>query len=76
MNKTETPKINWKQKLASRKLWALVGGVVIAGFAAFGGDPGVAERVAGLVGAVGLCAVYILGEAKIDAAREEKEAGA
>ena len=66
-------KIDWKRKLSSRKFWALLGGVVIAGFALFGGSPDTAERAVALLSAVGLCAVYILGEAKVDAANQVVE---
>ncbi len=63
-------KVNWKQKLTSRKLWAAVVGVVVGLAAAFGIDENEYAQVAGVVGSVVSVVSYIFGEASVDAARE------
>lgn len=63
-------KINWKQKLSSRKFWGAVTGVVISCFVAFGADEETITKVTGIISSVGILAIYILAEAHIDANRE------
>jgi Na+/H+ antiporter NhaD/arsenite permease-like protein len=58
--------INWKQKLSSRKFWALLAAVVVSLMLAFGAIPATTERVTGIISAVGACAVYMLAEASVD----------
>ncbi|MNI87207.1 hypothetical protein D3C73_1443870 [compost metagenome] len=60
-------KVNWKQKLASRKFWALAAGVVTSILAAGGAGDDTTLKVAGIIGAVGSCVVYMLAEAYTDA---------
>lgn len=62
-------KINWKQKLSSRKLWAAVMAAVFAVVAAMLGEELPAEMVTVLrTGIYGLIA-YIFGEGAVDVAR-------
>lgn len=66
-------KINWRQKLSSRKFWALLGAFAMSMMVAFHVDGATAERVVGCITAFGAVAVYVLAEAKVDAARAEHE---
>ena len=57
--------INWKQKLSSRKFWALLAALVasvISGTI----SPEVAVQVSSVIGAVGACIVYMLAESSVD----------
>lgn len=65
--------INWKQKLSSRKLWAALVGVVVGVAMAFGLDESEWTEVAGIITSLVSVVAYILGEAKVDAARIESE---
>lgn len=65
-------KIDWKQKLSSRKLWAAVAGFATALAAAFGIDSMTAEQIAAVITAVGVLVTYIIGESCVDASREKK----
>ena len=62
-------KINWKQKLASRKFWALIIALVIAVMTAAGAPGESIERIAGIVGALSACVIYMLAESHVDAHR-------
>lgn len=62
-------KINWKQKLTSRKLWVAVIGIAVGISMAFGIESCEYAELAGTVMSVISVAAYIFGEAKIDAAR-------
>lgn len=64
-----TVKINWRQKLSSRKLWAAVLAAVFSIVAAFFGEELPAEMINVLkTGIYGLIA-YIFGEGVVDVAR-------
>lgn len=63
-------KINWKQKLSSRKFWAAVAGFVTAILVAFRVENGTVEQVTAIITAGGVLAAYILGESMVDANRE------
>lgn len=63
-------KIDWKQKLTSRKLWAALVGIVAGLAAAFGITESEYAQVAGLVTAAVSVVSYIFGESKVDAARQ------
>lgn len=63
-------KINWKQKLTSRKMWAALVGIVAGLAAAFGITESEYAQVAGLVTAAVSVVSYIFGESKVDAARQ------
>ena len=66
-------KINWKQKLSSRKLWAAVVSVILCAGVIFGVDDITMEQVAALVMAVGSLVAYIIGEGWVDASRAKAE---
>lgn len=61
-------KINWKQKLTSRKLWVAIIGIVAGLAAVFGVDENEYTAIAGAVIAAANAVAYIMGESKIDAA--------
>lgn len=66
-------KINWRQKLTSRKLWFAIVGVVIGAAMAFGIEGSELQEVIGLIAgaaaAIGSIIGYIDGESAVDAAR-------
>jgi uncharacterized membrane protein len=66
-------KINWKQKLTSRKFWAAVTGFVTAILMAFKIDKMTIEQVIAIISASSVLIAYIIGEGIVDAARVEKE---
>lgn len=66
-------KIDWKQKLSSRKFWAAITSLVVAVFAIFGVDQLTTEQVIALIGAIGALIAYILSEGYVDANRDTKE---
>lgn len=65
----KTVKINWKQKLTSRKFWAAVTGFVTAIMVAFGANDLTIEQVASVISASAVLIAYIIGEGMVDAAR-------
>ena len=65
----KTVKINWKQKLTSRKFWAAVTGFVTAIMVAFGANDLTIEQVVSVVSASAVLIAYIIGEGMVDAAR-------
>lgn len=62
-------KINWKQKLTSRKFWAALIGFITALLIVFGVDNLKIEQVVALITAVSTLIAYIIGEGIVDAAR-------
>lgn len=62
-------KINWKQKLSSRKLWAAVVSVILCAGVIFGVDDITMEQISALVMATGSLIAYIIGEGWVDASR-------
>lgn len=64
-------KINWKQKLTSRKFWAAVIGFVTAILVAFGVKDPTAGQIIAVISAVATLIAYIVGEGMVDAARVE-----
>jgi uncharacterized membrane protein len=62
-------KINWKQKLTSRKFWAAVTGFVTAILMAFKIDEMTIEQVIAIISASSVLIAYIIGEGIVDAAR-------
>ena len=66
-------KINWKQKLTSRKFWAAVIGFITALLVAFGVDDLTIEQVVALITAASTLIAYIIGEGMVDAARVKAE---
>lgn len=66
-------KINWKQKLTSRKLWTALIGFVTAMMVAFGVNDLTIEQVIAVITASSTLIAYIIGEGLVDAARIKKE---
>ena len=66
-------KINWKQKLTSRKFWAALIGFITALMVAFGVDNLTIEQVVALITAASTLIAYIIGEGMVDAARINSE---
>ena len=66
-------KINWKQKLTSRKFWAAVTGFIMAILVAFKVDELTIEQVISVVSASAVLIAYIIGEGMVDVARVKKE---
>lgn len=62
-------KINWAQKLSSRKFWAAVIGFTTAILVVFGVDSLTIEQVVALITAASTLIAYIISEGKVDAAR-------
>lgn len=62
-------KIDWKQKLTSRKLWLAVAGLVTGLILAFDGSAETAETVAGCIMSGASVIAYVVGEGLTDAAR-------
>ena len=62
-------KINWKQKLTSRKFWAAVVGFVTTLLVAFGYNQLQIEQVAAIITAAATLIAYIIGEGVVDARR-------
>lgn len=65
-------KINWVQKLTSRKFWAAIVAVITSICVIFGVEDITMEQVTALVMAVGALIAYILGEGFVDAASIKK----
>jgi adenine/guanine phosphoribosyltransferase-like PRPP-binding protein len=64
-------KINWKQKLTSRKFWAAILAVAAAMMALLKTDAVTQEEVLALGWAVAALIAYILGEGLVDAVRQK-----
>ena len=64
-------KINWIQKLTSRKFWAAVITFITTLLVAFGVNELTIEQVASVITAGSVMVAYIIGEGMVDAARIE-----
>ena len=62
-------KINWAQKLTSRKLWMAVAAFVSGLILAFGGDENTAQTVSGCILQGAAVIGYLLAEGLVDANR-------
>ena len=62
--------INWKQKLTSRKFWALIAALVTSVLTGLVTESQIAHVVS-IVSGIGACVAYMFAEAKVDAARIE-----
>ena len=62
-------KINWTQKLTSRKLWMAVAAFVSGLILAFGGDENTAQTGSGCIMSGASVLGYLLAEGLVDAAR-------
>ena len=60
-------KIDWKQKLSSRKLWAAAAGIAAGLAMVFGLDENTISSVAGAVVSMASVVAYIIAEGKVDA---------
>ena len=68
-------KINWKQKLSSRKFWALVVGFVSPLLLAFGVGESTVTQVAAIIAAGGAVVAYLFAEGMVDANRTDVVGG-
>lgn len=68
-------KINWKQKLTSRKFWAAVITFVTSVLVAFGVPDLTIEQVITVITAGSAMVAYIIGEGLVDAARTKNSNG-
>ena len=66
-------RINWKQKLTSRKFWAAIVAVIVSLCVLIGVPNVTQEQITALVMAVGGLIAYIRGEGCVDAARLKAE---
>ena len=66
-------KVDWKQKLTSRKFWALVIGFVTPLLLAFGVSEEITMQITAIIMSGAAVVAYIFGEALIDAKREGDE---
>lgn len=66
-------KINWKQKLTSRKFWAAVTGFAATLLVALGYSQLQIEQVVAIITAAATLIAYIIGEGMVDAARLKSE---
>lgn len=66
-------KINWAQKLTSRKLWAAVCSLVTNLILAFGGTQSDAVKITATIMAGASVIAYIIGEGLVDANRDNDE---
>jgi len=66
-------KIDWKQKLSSRKFWAAVTGFILPLLIAFGVSESDAAQVVSIVTSGASLIAYIIGESTVDASRSIPE---
>lgn len=66
-------KINWKQKLSSRKFWAAVVGFVTALLVCFNMTENEIAQVTSVIMAGGTLIAYIFAEGWVDASRNEEK---
>lgn len=66
-------KINWAQKLSSRKFLAALAGLVSSLLVFFNVPENQIAQISSIIGAAGVLAIYILAEAYVDANRVEVE---
>lgn len=65
--------IDWKQKLSSRKFWALLAGLAVAVMVLMGAPAESQTQIVSVIMALGSIAVYMWGETTVDAARLKSE---
>lgn len=66
-------KIDWKQKLSSRKFWALIAALVLSILVFFNASDNTATQVSSIITAFGSICVYTLAETSVDKKRLEEE---
>lgn len=64
-------KINWKQKLTSRKFWAALAGFVTSILVALNYNELTIQQITAIISAAGILIAYILGESYVDANRKD-----
>lgn len=62
-------KINWKEKLSSRKLWVAIIGIATGVVMYFGGEAEEITKISGAVVSVISTVFYIIAEGKVDVER-------
>lgn len=62
-------KINWKQKLTSRKFWVAIVGLATSIMVICNVDEGTKVQIVGLITAVSTAIAYIIGEGIADSGR-------
>ncbi len=65
-------KIDWKEKLTSRKFWVAVAGVVAPLLLAFGVSNDTVTQVTSIIMAGASVVTYVFAESKIDANRKDE----
>lgn len=66
-------KINWKQKLSSRKFWAMIAAIVTSVLTLVNVGDDTVTKVAAVVTAFGAAIAYIFAETSVDKKRLEEE---
>ncbi len=66
-------KIDWKQKLSSRKFWMALSALVCTLCVLFGIDEMTIEKLIATISAMSVLATYILTEGHIDSKRIDKQ---
>lgn len=66
-------KINWKQKLTSRKFWSAIIGVVTSLMVIFKFDKITQEQIIALISACSMLIAYIIGEGMVDKERVKQQ---
>lgn len=66
-------KINWKQKLTSRKFWVAVTGLAISIMTLLGTDKDTQTQITALIMAGASVVAYIVGEGLVDASNKDGE---
>lgn len=66
-------KIDWKQKLTSRKFWAAITGFVVSILVIFNVPDLTIEQVIAVITSSSTLIAYIIGEGMVDAAKMKKE---
>jgi len=62
-------KIDWKQKLSSRRFWVAIIGIVTSVLVAFNVDNLTVTQVTAIISGIGGLIAFIIGESVVDAAR-------
>ena len=65
--------IDWRRKLASRKFWAALAGLVGAVAVVCGAGESLIAEVTAIISAAGVLIAYILGESMIDSSAAGKD---
>ena len=66
-------KINWKEKLSSRKFWAMLAALIVAALVFFNVGENQIAQISSIIGAFGSIAVYMLAEASVDKSRNQNK---